>query len=200
MGRHSLSNQEREDAVAEVEERMRDPALPRVRGCLWYAAFTVLAIAKRGGRPVLQAGSASWRFKSKAVDDGRGPTHWSYLFDPGHFQSVLSMAEGRLPQIHCWVGLSRSGEIVDLTTRHLPELVRTSLAGEEWTEAPPPAYFWGRPEAMPPSWRYYAEAAAIRTAFAFIRRGMPEVYGEMRARGLVPAEGWRGQAMSLSPP
>ena len=160
------------------------------RGCLYYAAFAVVAISKRGVRAVLQVGTASWRFKVAARDDDSGPTHYSYEFEPYHPLTVLCLAHGKLPELHCWAAIPETGEFIDLTTRHLPELLRTELPGEEWSAPSPSAYFWGQVENLPEGWRYAADGAAIRIAFKFLRKGRPEIHEELKARGLIPPENW----------
>lgn len=186
-----LSRQQRTDVAAEVLIRIDSLGanlVQRQRACLYYGAFTALAIARRGVRAILQAGSASWRFKARGHDDGVGPTHYSYEFDPWHFLSAERLARGAFPEMHCWAAIPSTGEIIDLTTRHLPALLRQGLPGETWTAALPPEYFWGRADALPEGWLYRADRAAIDIAFTLLRRGAPEVFAEMKRRGLTPPE------------
>lgn len=187
--RMKLSRQQRDDVVAEVLAKMDTLGTGRVlmqRACLYYSAFTVLAIANRGARAILQAGSASWRFKAPALDDGVGPTHYSYEFDPTHPLSAARLAQGGFPEMHCWAAVPATGEIIDLTTRHLPALLREALPNQTWSAAIPAPYFWGRARALPEGWRYVADLQAISIAFALLRRGLPQVFDEMKRRRLTP--------------
>ena len=174
--------------TAEVLERMAAMrgAVRIEQGCLFYAVLTATAVSKRGVRAILQAGSASWPFKAPERDDGVGPTHYSYMFEAGSTSTVLRLANGRLPEMHCWAAIPATGELIDLTTRHLPELLPRALPGEEWSAPVPPLLFWGRAESMPAGWRYEADAGAIGIAFECLRRGYPQLFAEMAKRQLVP--------------
>lgn len=188
MNTSALTPPAREEIIAEVSARM-DSLADMVRaqhGCLFYAAFTALAIAKRGTRALLQAGSASWLFKSPAKDDGVGPTHYSYVFEPGSMQTALQLARGELPEIHCWAAILGTQEIIDPTTRHLHALCKLALPGEEWSAEAPPAYFWGTAANLPDGWHYEPDARAIAIAFRFLRSGRPEIFAEMQALGITP--------------
>lgn len=186
-----LSRQQRDDVVLEVLTNMEalgvGAAMTR-RGCLYYAAFTVLAIAKRGVRAILQAGSASWPFKAAEFDDRTGPTHYSYEFDPSHPLSAARLSAGAFPEMHCWAAIPAAGEIIDLTTRHLPVLLREALPNETWSALSPPQYFWGSARALPEDWRYVPDLQAIAIAFALLRRGSPDVFENIKRRGLAPPE------------
>jgi len=94
------------------------------QGCLFYAAYTAVAVSRRGVRAVLQAGSASWLFKAAERDDGVGPTHYSYVFEANSRMTALRLGQGMLPELHCWAAIPQTGEIIDLTTRHLPGFSR----------------------------------------------------------------------------
>src|SRR5665213_2409584 len=121
MRTNALTHQDQEQVIAEVLERMAKlgGAVRAEHGCLFYGAFTALAIAKRGTRALLQAGSASWLFKAPEKDDGVGPTHYSYVFETGSVQTAFQLACGGLPEVHCWAAIPETQEIIDPTTRHL---------------------------------------------------------------------------------
>ena len=140
----------------------------------------------RSGNVHTQAGSASWLFKSPAKDDGVGPTHYSYVFEPGSMQTALQLARGELPEIHCWAAILGTQEIIDPTTRHLHELCKLALPGEEWSAEAPPAYFWGTAANLPNGWHYEPDARAIAIAFRFLRSGRPEIFAEMQALAITP--------------
>jgi hypothetical protein len=178
---------QKREIVADVNAAMRVllPGIPLRTACLHYAAITSLAVAKRGVRTVLQAGSASWRFKAPGNDDG-GPTHFTYTFDPNDLASAARLAAGAMPEIHCWVGIPKTDEIVDLTTGFLPELLTVALPSEKWTQLAPPPFFWGPRATLPDGWHYWATIDAIRIAFGLLRDSRPDLYEDMRRRGLTP--------------
>jgi hypothetical protein len=184
----TLSCQQKHDVISEVAERMQALAREGVateRACLYSAAFAAIAVARRGERAILQAGSASWPFKAPERDDGTGPTHFGYEFDLRDPLSAACLMNGILPEIHCWAAIPASGELIDLTTGHQPTLMRVVLPGEEWSDAPLPGHFWGKAGALPERWRYAPNAQAIQVALDFLRHGRPDVYREMHQRALV---------------
>jgi hypothetical protein len=147
--------------------------------------MTSLAIAKRGVRTVLQSGSAAWRFKAPACDDG-GATHYSYQFNPADQASAARLAIGGMPEVHCWVGIPSTGELIDLTTGFLPELLMAALPLEKWTMPPPQPFFWGTADSLPDGWQYRATLEAIHLVFKLLREGRPDLFEDMRRRGLTP--------------
>jgi hypothetical protein len=62
------------------------------------------------------------------------------------------VAFGNLPEMHCWVGIVDSQEIVDFTTRHLK--AACAAVGMEWSAAAPPRYLWCKAKE-PPDWVVY---------------------------------------------
>ena len=186
-----LSTQMKRDVLIEVDERIAHFSLDPVelrRSCLYHAAFASLAIAKRGVRAILQAGGASWRFKARETDDGTGSTHFSYVFNLTEPSSAARMKSGGLPECHVWCAIPASGEIIDLTTGFLPELLAESLPNETWTEQLPPPYFWGPPEEFRDGWSYAANMEATLLAYRFLKKGHPDVFAEMQRRSIAPLQ------------
>ena len=104
--------------VAEIERglaRLADqPGL-----CLFYAHHTAAVFWRHRHRVVIQAGSLQWPRVRREEDDGGMNTHFAYVWTPGAYDSALSVAMGNLPEMHVWVGILDTQEIVDFTTRHL---------------------------------------------------------------------------------
>lgn len=50
------------------------------------------------------------------------------------------LERGLLPEVHCWVEIPATREIVDLTTRYL--VFRAARAGIKWTAPEPPPFVW----------------------------------------------------------
>lgn len=184
-----FSHQQKTDVIAEVLEQTLRAQLSSEsiqRSCLHYSAFTAIAIAKRGARAILQAGSASWLFKAAECDDGAGATHYSYEFAPHDPLSATRLAAGFMPEMHCWAAIPATGEIVDLTTRHLPDLLHQALPHEKWTAPIPPPFFWGQANTLPRGWSYVADRTAIEISLALLVRRSPDLFTEMRRRGIAP--------------
>lgn len=174
-----MTTRDKREVLTEVNTVMAN--WPRKeRACLYYAAHAALALSKRGVRAILQAGSASWRFKAPAQDDG-GVTHYSYLFDPAVPHPIEC-----LPEMHCWVGIVNTGEIVDLTTGFVPGLMAIALPDEKWTEPVPPPYFWGGRQDIPNGWIYDATLDAVLLAYRFLAFTRTGLFLEMQMRGIAP--------------
>jgi hypothetical protein len=62
------------------------------------------------------------------------------------------MALGQLPEMHCWVGILDTQEIVDFSTRHLVAAALDRCLF--WTAAEPPRYLWCKANALP-DWVVY---------------------------------------------
>lgn len=112
--------------------------------CLWFAYFTALAIGNRGGRPVIQAGSAYWPIipREMAELDYPGVHRFGYEFTPGAHNALILRSRGYLPEIHCWVGLPNSGELIDVTTCYWKRCCAELFPDEKWLAPDPPDYFW----------------------------------------------------------
>jgi hypothetical protein len=120
--------------------------------CLFSAHHTASVLWRHRYKAVIQAGSLQWPRIRREEDDGVINTHFAYEWTPGAYESALSVALGNLPEIHVWVGLLDSQEIVDFTTRHLK--AAAAEQGMAWSAADPPAYLWC-PAAAPPDWVVY---------------------------------------------
>ena len=137
-----MRDERKRQAVEAVRARMTGCEGADLRAaCLFWAGHTCDVLCERGLRPVLQAGTMMWRFCAPELDDGIGPTHFGYAWEPESLPSLAARAAGRLPEMHVWVGLPETQEIVDLTTCYLPEQAR-AIAGFSWSAPPPPDYLW----------------------------------------------------------
>lgn len=149
MSTRSFTQAEKQSVIAEVEARMRlaYPG-PYDGACLLYALTTGMTIARRfGARVSICAGSMSWPRIDVREDDGKVLTHFSYMWEPGHPLSRAALAAGLLPELHAWVELPDTSEIVDPTTRYL--VTRAQRAGLTWTASPPPFFLWVKRDDLP---------------------------------------------------
>ena len=91
-------------------------------GCLYWAGATHKELSLHGLKPRIKAGWMNWPIVPKHLDDGVCSTHFSYEFEAGDpMMNFFSMAAGNLPEMHVWVQLIDTNEIVDLSTRSLQE-------------------------------------------------------------------------------
>lgn len=118
--------------------------------CLFAAAAMQVCAARAGHRLVVQAGTMSWLMVAPALDDGVGPTHFTFEWDPTSPLSLAAVAAGYLPEIHIWLGDPVTHEVVDITTRDFPRLAKL-MEMPEWSAPEPPDHLWQRqlpPEAV----------------------------------------------------
>ena len=153
--------------VLRIEERFKRmfPQLPTnfSGGCLYWAAATHHELSIHGLKPRVVAGSMNWLIVPDHLDDGVSPTHFSYEFEGLNSMNRVSMAMGDLPEMHVWVRLTGTNEIVDLSTRSLQEQC-TKLTGNalQWLAPPAPKYLWT--DTLPQSTYYRENAQASKIA------------------------------------
>jgi hypothetical protein len=127
--------------------------------CLVWAMAAMAVLPRFGLKPCIQAGSMSWPMDPNAVPPK--PTHFGYEWTPGQRTSD----EGLMPEIHVWVGLTRSQEIVDFSTSELP--AKAKLHGVAWSGPKPPPFLWVRTKGLPVGVHYRPFRDA--TLFAYER-------------------------------
>ena len=159
--------------IAEIERHLgrleNRPGL-----CLYYAHHTAAVLWRHGLPVVIQAGSMQWPRICRQEDDGVMDTHFAYQWTPGAYDSALSVALGNLPEMHVWIGLLDSQEIVDFTTRHLK--AAAAHRGFTWSAAEPPRYLWCRADRLPDWVVYRPIADASIYACTIIKRLFNPIY------------------------
>jgi hypothetical protein len=165
--------------VAEIERQVSklndQPGL-----CLYYAHHTASVLWRHCLPAVIQAGSLQWPRVRRDEDDGRIDTHFAYMWSPGAADSALSVALGNLPEMHVWIGLLESQEIVDFTTRHLRRAAEDR--GLAWSAADPPRYLWCPADAMPDWVVYRPDRDASIYACTILQRLFHPVYLQRQVR------------------
>lgn len=138
-----FSRSEKNAFVQRIREQreIEFPHVPEDKSCLCSSFLVCRELVRLGHRPILQCGSIYWRAVSRKADDGKMPTHYSMVWSPHEINSILSVATGRLPEIHCWVGLLETQEIIDLTVKFFPMAWKNAI-GYDWTAKTPPDYVW----------------------------------------------------------
>lgn len=143
--------------------------------CLHWAHAGCCVLRVCGYRAIFQAGSASWPIQ---IDQGDNPTHFSYMWDPSDSLSAERIAQGALPEVHCWCALPERGEIVDFSTGSLKRICE-GRHGLKWELEDPPPFLWATAEQMPERWIYRAHYAAIKHVCEWVnekihgREGVP---------------------------
>jgi hypothetical protein len=127
--------------------------------CLYWSLTLTSILLQCGYRALIQAGSMSWPIVKPGEDDGQNPTHFSYQWSPWREESQAALKLGLLPEIHVWVGLPDQNELLDFSTKFLPE--QAAKEGLIWRTAPPPDFLWCGPSELPDSVMYKPDIAAI---------------------------------------
>lgn len=126
---------------AHFEEHFRglfEPGEMEQKGaCFYYMISTLIVLEDYGFRVTPMAGSAYY----KQTKDGKS---YGYEWSPDTERSRLALEQGGLPEIHCFVGLIDSEEIVDVSVRHVKTLAKSAgFPFEDGIELPD--FVWGDP-------------------------------------------------------
>jgi len=76
---------------------------------------------------------------------------------------------GMLPEIHVWVGLPDSNQLLDFSTKLLPD--QAALEGLKWKTAIPPDFLWCGPSQLPDGVIYKPNIDAIGFILNRITKG-----------------------------
>ena len=137
--------------------------------CLYWMMAGIAAIRRHTGLLAIpQAGSVSWPIVTPELDDGVCATHFSMMWNTPKEDAVgIGMAEVSesavaLPEMHCWIAIPETGEIVDFSTLYLPRIAEK--CGFKWRAQLPPRYLWTKARRLPERVFYEPNAAATRLA------------------------------------
>jgi hypothetical protein len=138
-----------------VRARVAEKAGPSApNACLYWAAYGIEELEKRGVRACFQAGSCFWP-RIRMADVGNypetDPINFGYQWDDAMTAReavVRALTTGRLPEIHVWLGLTATQEIIDFTAGYFPANC-DKLLHHDWPGAVPPEFFWGTYGALP---------------------------------------------------
>lgn len=148
---HTLSPEDKRQIVQKARRNamriLPKEAEGRLDGaCLFLAIGFMQAYREwTGVVTLLQAGSASFKMVPDNQDDGVSPNYFSYQFSLA--AALPYVARGELPEIHCWVGIKETRELVDVSTEFLPDQCK-KLSGMDWRTPPPPPFVWDTTAAL----------------------------------------------------
>jgi len=154
--------------VSEIESEILSlEGIPQADGihgrCLYIAHATASVLHRHGRRVCIQAGSMQWPRMRREEDDiiGSRHTHFAYMWEPRSQKSRQALFEGHMPEMHVWVALLDSQEVVDFSTRDFRTLAEA--AGLAWTADAPPRYLCAGEHNWPDWVRYepYREATLV---------------------------------------
>lgn len=128
--------------------------------------------------------AVSWPILSPDQDDGVKPTHFTYESSPWREEIQAALQLGLLPEIHLWIGLPDENELIDFSTKYLPQ--QAAQDGLEWKTEPPPDFLWCGPSDLPEGVIYRPDMEAIRFALRFIRAHQRHAEGAVAAGTNLP--------------
>jgi hypothetical protein len=179
----------REDVKAYDEVMGLDPVFAAGR-CLQHATFGIKRLLEAGRKDVLlQAGSMSWPVVDVKDDDGKSPTHFTFQWTDDDCLPTLMMLKDRkhddpvrLPEIHVWIGLKDSGEVVDFSTYDLPRICESVTGGQvKWRGALPPDFIWS--PLLPDRVIYEAIPLACQCAMQLLMAMLESYREKLKLRG-----------------
>lgn len=150
----------------------RWPGVSSRPGCCVFASLALgVALRSNGINAIPQAGTCYWPRITQEQDDGVSPNVFGYCWEPDSINTILKIARDELPEIHAWVALPQTNEIIDITTRHLKEQCET-LATLKWTAPDPPDYLWEHCLKLPDYVLYKPDTRAIKYLISLYNRGL----------------------------
>jgi len=152
--------------AARTKMRERFPDLPKRGGCLYSSYFMWMELDRVGIQALPQAGSMCWPriVIGSDDDDGECHTHFSYFWEDRNTRSIVSMLNGNLPELHVWMGIPETGEVVDIETCNFSQTCRD--LGMDWLSPEPPDYLWTHDPPLD-VW-YRPDEQAIRAAIFYM--------------------------------
>lgn len=128
--------------------RHHDANYPRHKACIPWMLSVLRVLHAMGIRGIPQAGSACWRFRSDESAGEVDATHFAYTFIPQ--EAMMRLMNNGLPEIHAWVGIPDSQEIIDMTTG-FQSIQAKQMHGFDWAPdcALPDALFAVCPDELP---------------------------------------------------
>lgn len=136
--------------------------------CMYWALTGGLIFQRHGIRSLLQAGTMLW---PAFEEDGVNSTHFGYEWSPEDPASQAAFALGMFPEIHIWLALPDTQEIVDFSVKHLPKACKLDpTMSRVWTKPFPPEYLWATKDEMPDGVIYRPEIPAMNWMLSRLRK------------------------------
>jgi hypothetical protein len=171
------------DAYMIVRQRIEDDetlvGMPESGRCLFWAMYGTETLRSYGIRAILQAGSAFWPRLRPDQDDGISNTHFGYQWSPDDPISIAQIERNMLPEMHVWIGIPLTGEIVDFSTKFWPAQ-ELEIHKQGWPGDLPPEFFWDTPDKLPGAWYTPSKEATV-----YALRAIALLYGVDVAKDLV---------------
>jgi hypothetical protein len=139
--------------------------------CLYWAECGLVTLFEAGLYPQPQAGTMQWPCVPAEEDDGICNSHFGFQWDPESEVSRNQVRRSLLPEIHIWLALAETHEIVDFSIGNLHKTCERQQPAIKWRTPVPPPFVWGAP---PDRVVYHATVEAVRFLYVFVQHHMPE--------------------------
>lgn len=132
--------------------------------CLYYMHAGLVTLDQAGIQCVPAAGTAQWQI---APDTGSNHTYFAFEWGgskEGARHATISAGKTPLPEMHCWIWLPQTQEVVDFSAGYIPTIAKA--LGFTFELPPPPSYIWARPKSLFPRSVYWPNRDATQYAIA----------------------------------
>jgi hypothetical protein len=145
-----LTKEEKDKLFRQVQEDVTsvvgfDVSLPGL--CMLWTLHGLRRLQELDVRVILQAGTAYWpRVPDPANTPEDVQTHFGYEWSPDESISNRAILAGMLPEMHTWLAIPETQEMIDFSTGTWPVACNFTLG--PWTGDDPPDYLWATNEQM----------------------------------------------------
>ncbi len=119
--------------------------------CMYAALAGRRELQERGIKAAVIGGSLQWPMATPEEDDGVSATHFAYMWERGWQGGKLSVLQQvcmvpfvGLPEVHCWLQIEDTGELVDFSLYSLHAAAERVLGREATRKMKVPDYIWGQ--------------------------------------------------------
>lgn len=146
------------------------------QNCIRVSGIACHVLKDMGMQACMQAGTALWPYKSVLLSDDDTNT-FGYEFHSR--EAMKHLLCGRPPEIHAWVGLVDTQEIIDFTAAFQPAQCKKML-GQDWSpESKLPDFIWHNVEdCCNKGWHYKPSPMATQFAIQLWNNQLRSLRGE----------------------
>jgi len=156
---------------------LRFPPFDIERACIFWCYVTAHFLREAGLNPLIQAGTMLWPRKYPPLDPNDNDCTFGYLCTHDLQAMTEDIKDGRLPELHAWIVLPETLEIVDPTTKYLDVQCRRVFR-RFWLGPQPPDYIWGTVDVLPDGAVYIPCADAIAATLVALDAQIDMVFGK----------------------
>lgn len=143
--------------------------------CLYFMELGLTVLERSGIRCIPACGTARFQMR-KYVEGEDKPTHLSFEWNTpsgGEYGEAkaapISRTATALPEMHCFIFLPDTQEIVDFSTRSIPRFAER-IGFKFEPEFVPPTYYWEHPAVLHPVAMYIPNVDATKLAIKILKQ------------------------------